>query len=308
MPLHPVARRLLEEASASDRPNSHLLPISEARENFEATFAALPVDEVWSVRDLVADTEAGAVPLRLYRPDDSPLLPLVVYVHGGGWQMGSIASHDGIARAIANASGAAVVSVEYRRPPEHAFPAAPEDCVAALRWVAENADALGLDAERIAVAGDSAGGNLSLAVSLLARERGEPDLRALGLLYPATTFDFEVGFDMEHEGRILFKDEVKWHKDAYFAEPGDAVSPLASPLEADLRGLPPTFVITAEYDPLHGQGELLVDRLESAGVSVDHLPFPGMIHGFAQFPMLFAEADTAVAQLGVFLRRHLGAL
>lgn len=307
MPLNPVAHQLLEDAAASDQPNSHLLPIAQARANFEATFAALPVGEIHDVRDLVAKTPQGDVPLRLYRPDASAVLPVVLYVHGGGWQMGSIASHDGIARAVANASGAAVVSVEYRRPPEHPFPAAPTDCASSLRWVVDHAAELGLNPSRIAVAGDSAGGNLSLSVALLARDHDGPDIAALGLFYPATTFDLEMGFDLEHEGRILFKDEVLWHKGAYFADPDDALSPLASPLHADLAGLPASIVVTAEYDPLHGQGELLVDALRDADVEVVHAPFPGMIHGFAQFPMLFDEATTAIDQVGAFLRERLGA-
>lgn len=308
MPLHPVAERLLAEAAASDQPNSHLLPIEEARANFESVFGSLPVEDVASVRDLTATTPLGDIPVRLYKPAEagSPL-PLVLYIHGGGWQMGSLDSHDGISRAIANASGYAVLSVDYRRPPEHKFPAAPDDCFAALRWAVDRASELGVDPALVALAGDSAGGNLAAAVALRARDEQGPTLVCQALIYPATTFDLDAGFDMDYEGFMLFRDEIQWHKDAYFASEWEALLEHASPLNADLQGLPPTLVVTAEYDPIAVAGTAFVEKLISQGVKTDHRAYAGMIHGFIQFPGLFEDASVAVADVATFLRAHLGA-
>lgn len=306
MPMHPVARQLMDDAAASDQPNCHLLPLDVARANFEANFAALPVDEVHEVLDLTAQTPDIRIPLRIYRPSDDDVLPLVLYIHGGGWQMGSLTSHDGICRALANSSGAAVVSVGYRRPPESRFPAAPLDCFAALLWIVEHAGRLGVDPQRIALAGDSAGGNLAAAVALLSRNGEGPKIACQTLIYPATTFDLDLGFDMEFEGVVLMRDEVEWHRRAYFDDPADAESPLASPLGTNLHGLPPALVITAEYDPLHRQGELFHEALVAAGVDSTLRRFEGMIHGFVQFPVLFEDADVAVAEVGQFIAKHLG--
>lgn len=305
MPLHPVAQQLLDDAASSDRPNSHLLPVETARANFEEMFAGLPVEDVMSVEDFVVPSDGEGLPVRMYKPAVDGSSPLVVYLHGGGWQMGSIDSHDGLCRAIANESGCAVLSVGYRRPPEFKFPVAPHDCYAALTWAVVNAHQLGIDPSRIAVAGDSAGGNLAAAVSLLARDDNGPALVCQVLVYPATTFDLDRGFDLDLEGFVLFRDEVQWHKDAYFARPGDAECDYASPLDADLAGLPPALVITAEYDPLAAAGEALVDRLSTQGVATEHRRYGGMIHGFVQFPQLFDEAVEAVSDIALYLRRHL---
>jgi acetyl esterase len=198
-----------------------------------------------------------------------------------------------------------VLSVEYRRPPEAKFPTAPHDCYAALVWAADHAHRLAIDSTRIAVVGDSAGGNLSAAVSLLAKDDGGPELVCQVLIYPATTFDLDRGFDVELEGYVLFRDEVQWHKDAYFSRPEDAESDYASPLDADLAGLPATFVLTAEYDPLAKAGVALVERLRAQNVPTEHRQYDGMIHGFVQFPDLFDDATVAIGDIGAFLRRYL---
>jgi acetyl esterase len=168
-----------------------------------------------------------------------------------------------------------------------------------------HAGSLGIDPRRVALAGDSAGGNLAAAVALRARDRGGPVLAGQLLLYPATTFDLELGFDPEFEGMVLFRDELQWHKNAYFTGADDASSPEAAPLHADLAGLPPTLVITAEYDPIRPQGELFAAGLADAGVAVRHRCYPGMVHGFAQFPTLFDEAGEAVEEAAAFLRGRL---
>jgi acetyl esterase len=275
--------------------------VEEARRNFEAIFsdgAAEPVDKI---SDHAIGVETDAIRARLYAPAEGQL-PVVVYLHGGGWQMGSLESHDRICRSLANASGSAVFAVEYRRPPEHPFPVAPNDCFAGLQWIAEHGAQFGLDTTRLAIAGDSAGGNLAAAATLIARERCGPGLLGQVLFYPATTMDIEVGFDLKYEGNVLYRDECLWHQDAYLKADGDAEHPLASPLNADLQGLPPALVITAGYDPLHRQGELYAARLAQAGVAVSHVPFPAMIHGFAQLPELFDDASQAIRLAADHLR------
>lgn len=306
MPLHPIAKQLLDDAAASDRPNAHLLPVEQARANFEATFGAVPAPDVHEVFDVALDVDDGSVLVRVYKPTPLPGLPAVVYFHGGGWQMGSIDSHDGICRALAIETGAAVVSVGYRRPPEHKFPVAPRDCFAALRWLAATGAELGIDTTRIALAGDSAGGNLAAAVALLSRDEGGPRIACQALIYPATTFDLAIGFDMDFEGYVLFRDELQWHKNAYLARERDAESPYASPLNAALHDLPPTVILTAEYDPLHRQGELFAATLRSAGVPTELRQYDGMIHGFAQLPHVFDDADHALKYLADFVGFHLG--
>lgn len=307
MPMHPTARKMMDDAASSDEPNCHLLPLELARANFEANFATLPVDEIEEVLDLVAHGPDVEIPLRLYRPHEGRNLPVIVFIHGGGWQMGSIDSHDGICRALANGTEAAVFSVGYRRPPESTFPTAPLDCFAALSWIVENADELGVDPRRLALAGDSAGGNLAAAVALLSRDDEGLVISCQALIYPATTFDLDLGFDMEFEGIVLEHDEILWHRNAYFEDDSDIESPLASPLGADLRDMPSTLVITAEYDPLHRQGELFHDALLAAGVDSTWRRFDGMIHGFAQFPIQFEDADEAIAEVSRYITKHLGA-
>lgn len=301
--LDPKAAEILEGALASERPNAHLLPVEEARVNFDGDFAELgPGEEVDAVEDLVIPVDGATIPARLYRPSGD-VLPGVLYMHGGGWLLGSVESHDATARALANAASATVLSIGYRRGPEDRFPTAVEDAYAALLWMRDNGERLGVDAEALAVAGDSAGGNLATVVAMLARDRGGPALRFQVLAYPVTTTDLEVGFDDDFEGYFLYRDELQWHQDNYLASPADRSDPLVSPLEdADLEGLPPALVITAECDPLHEQGELYAVALAGAGVEVFHRGYPGMVHGFFQMPGVFAQGREAVDLAGESLR------
>jgi acetyl esterase/lipase len=287
----------------------HLLPVEEARRVFDAECAALgPGEDVASVVDVAIEVAGGVrVPARVYRPLPGTL-PVVVYFHGGGWVLGSIDSHDVACRALANASGAVVVSVGYRRGPEHRFPTAVEDAYAATRWVVDRASSLDVDASRLAVAGDSAGGNLATAVALLARDRGAPSIAFQLLVYPVTTTDLAAGFDIAYEGVFLYRDEMQWHQDNYLASPRDRHDPLVSPLDAaDLRGLPPALVITAGCDPLHAQGELYARALADAGVAVEHVEYPGMVHGFFQLPGVLDDGRAAVERAGAALREGLAA-
>lgn len=303
-----VAAEMLQASRESSRPNAHLLPVEEARKNFDSDFAAVgPGEEVAEVFDVTIPVSEGSVTARVLRPGIERPLPGIVYFHGGGWLLGSIESHDVVTRALANASGAVVLNVAYRRGPESRFPTAVADAYSALSWLASNAGDVGVDAELLAVAGDSAGGNLAVAVAILARERGGPDLRFQLLAYPVTTTDLDLGFDPDFEGYFLYRDEMQWHQDNYLAEREQRTDALVSPLEhADLRGLPPAMVLTAGCDPLHRQGELFADALIAAGVATEHLAYPGVVHGFFQLPGIFPEGRDAIDKAGAALRDHFG--
>jgi acetyl esterase len=305
--LAPAAAEILASSVASDRPNAHLLPVEEARRNFDADFAAVgPGEDVAEVREHRVTVDGGEIAVREFRPVPGTL-PAVVYFHGGGWLLGSLDSHQSVCRALANASGAAVFTVDYRRGPESRFPVAPEDCYAATAWVRREASALEVDPDRIAVAGDSAGGNLATVVALLARDRGGPRLTAQVLAYPVTTTDLDRGFDLDYEGFFLYRDEMQWHQDNYLSSPRERTDSLVSPLEhADLAGLPPALVLTAQCDPLHAQGEMYAAALERAGVPVEYRQYAGMVHGFFQLPTVFDEGADAIRLAAGALRRSFG--
>lgn len=297
MPIDPIAQKMLDDAKASGRPNAHLLPVPTARENFENTFAALAKPDVHRVIDVTVGTRDGAgIPGRLYLPTDATDLPLTVYYHGGGWLLGSIDSHDVATRLLANASGSAVLSVGYRRGPESRFPTAVNDAVDALAWA--RSEALGIDGTRLAVAGDSAGGNLAAAVALHARDTGEPALRHQLLVYPVTTTDLDRGMDPAYDGVMLERDELQWHQDNYLPGPDTGTDPRVNVLDADLTGLPDTTIILAECDPIRPQGELYERALRAAGVTVQSHLTPGMVHGFFGLDEVFPTATGAMAFAG----------
>jgi acetyl esterase/lipase len=307
VPLDPLARKLLDEVAASGRPNAHLLPVAEARANFEALFAGLgPGESVEAVADHAIPFAGAAIRARSYRPAGAgPGAPLVVYFHGGGWLLGSIESHDRICRSLANASGAIVLNVGYRVAPEARFPAAADDALAATRWAHANAALLGADADRLAVAGDSAGGNLAAVVCHDLRDAGESIVRFQLLVYPVTTADLTIGWDMAYEGYFLYRDELLWHQEHYLTSPADARSPRVSPLLGDATGLPPAAIQAAECDPLHSQAERYRDLLAAAGVPVAFRSYPGMIHGYFGLESVFAVAGEAMTDAGSALREAL---
>jgi acetyl esterase len=306
MPLHPVAAQMLADSAASARPNAHLLPVPEARANFESDLGGLTKPDIAVTRDVTIEVRDSTVRGRLYRPAAEGTLPLVVYYHGGGWLLGSIDSHDVTTRLLARASGCAVLSVDYRRGPEHRFPTAVEDAVDAVRWAADHADELGVDATRLALAGDSAGGNLAAVAAIALRDEGGPRVVLQVLVYPVTTCDLSRGFDMTYEGHILYRDEMLWHQENYLRIPEDAQDPRVAPLLADLHGLPPAVVVLPECDPLRPQGVLFVDALRSAGVHVDVFEAATLVHGFFGLDEVFPEAAQAMAFVGSRLADSLG--
>jgi acetyl esterase len=309
MPLDPDAQTLLEMVRAANRPAFETIGAAEARLLFNAGRKVLAPDPmpVAETRDLAIPGPGGPIPARLYRATATGNLPVLVFFHGGGWVVGDIESHDTGCRHLANRAECAVVSVDYRLAPEHKFPAAVEDCLAATAWVAGNAAALGIDAGRLAVGGDSAGGNLAAVVSLLARGHGTPRIGHQLLIYPAT--DAAMRHDSMArfaEGYVLTRATMRWFYEQYLSAPADAADWQASPLAApDLSGLPPAFVLTAGYDPLCDEGDAYAARLAEAGVAVTHRRFAGQVHGFALNGKIIRAAETALDEAAAALRAAL---
>jgi acetyl esterase len=233
---------------------------------------------------------------------------LLVYFHDGGWVFGNLDVHDPVCRALTNAAGSITVAVDYRLAPEHKYPAAPEDCYAATRWVAENADSFNGDPTRIAVGGDSAGGNLAAVVTLMARDRGGPNLAYQLMVYPITNYSFDTpSYHENAEGYSLTKDDMVWFWEHYLPSKDEGKRPYASPLQAhDLSNLPPAIVITAEYDPLRDEGEMYADRLQEAGNKVTVKRYHGMIHGFFGMGAMIDQGKLVVNDVATALRSAFG--
>jgi acetyl esterase len=310
--LHPQARALLDFIEQRGIPPTHTLKVAEARSFYrERRFATQPQSpEVGEVRDLQANGPNGTIPLRLYRPLDgksSVDTPVLVYFHGGGFVIGDLETHDTLCRELSNLSSCAVVAVDYRLGPEHRFPAAVTDCAAATRWVAAHALELKLDASRLAVGGDSAGGNLAAVVSIDARERGDLSIAFQLLIYPATDIRAGSASHIENgQGYLLTRDTIAYFTGHYIADKAHyddwRVSPL---LHADLSNLPPALILTAGFDPLRDEGAEYARRLTAAGSRATYVHFSRQIHGFITMGKVIDEANTAVALCAAELRRVL---
>lgn len=307
--LHPDARTLLDLMEAKGIPPVHVLSPADARAAYrERRFFTQPdAPPVAQVRALQADGPHGPVPLRLYRPlgsSDTQRLPALVYLHGGGWVIGDLDTHDVLCRELANHAGTAVVAVDYRLAPEHRFPAAYDDTLAALRWVQREAAALGIDAARLAIGGDSAGGNLAAAAAIAARDAGGPALAFQLLIYPAT--DQRQGapsHTANAQGYLLTRDSLLYYRSHYLPQADDHADWRASPLlHADLSRLPPALVLTAGYDPLRDEGLAYAQRLTEAGTRSTLLCFERQIHGFITMGRVIAEANDAVRLCAAALR------
>jgi acetyl esterase len=305
MPLDPEAKVLLDQLAAVGGPPITEQTVEQARLLMDS-LAALNADPepVQQTDELTIPGPAGDIPARTYRPGDG-LLPVVVYFHGGGWVIGSLDSHDATCRALANRSGAVVVSVDYRLAPEHRFPAAADDAYAATAWVAAQAAELNVDAGRLAVAGDSAGGNLAAVVAQMARDRKGPAIAFQVLVYPVTDCEFTtVSYRENADGYLLTRDAMQWFWNHYCGE-GERTNAYASPLRGDARGLPRALVVTAEFDPLRDEGEAYGRRLAEAGVAVDCRRYDGMIHGFFGMTRILGQAKQAVDDVGAVLKTTL---
>lgn len=310
MPLDPQASAFLELITAQPIVPPEQRTVAAARAALRLLFApegqAAPA--VGAVRDLVIPGGAGQpMAARLYQADFADSRPMLLYLHGGGWIAGDLHAYDSLCRELALASHCIVVAVEYRLAPEHKFPAAPLDCLAALRWVAAHAGDLGGDPRRLAIGGDSAGGNLAAAVTQLARDAGDPALAFQLLVYPVTNHAFDTSSYREFaEGYLLTRAGMEWHWELYLPSAADGESPLASPLRAaSLAGLPPALVITPEYDPLRDEGEAYAQRLREAGVEVDLRRYAGSLHAFFSLGRYFDQGRRAVAEAGAALQRAL---
>jgi acetyl esterase len=305
MPLDPDAQTLLDMVRLANRPAFETVSPAEARRLYAAGRPVLAPEPmpVAEIRDLTMPGPDCPLPLRLYRPVAGRTLPLLVFFHGGGWVVGSLETHDTVCRHLAVRAECAVVSVEYRMGPEHRFPAAVEDCVAATEWAADNAAALGIDPGRIAVGGDSAGGNLAAVVALIARDRSRPRLSYQLLIYPATDAGMEHPSVARYaEGHLLTRATMRWFYDQYLRGPEDVADWRVSPLRApDLADVAPAFVLTAGYDPLCDEGDAYARRLEAAGVAVRHRRIDGQIHGFIGNGKIIRAAGPALDQAAAAL-------
>lgn len=304
--LHPQVLAIRERIRRDKVPHLTTLTIQQAR---AADLAAVVAEAgngepVADVTETTIPGPAAGLRLRVYRPAGTGPWPVLVYFFGGGWSLGTLDTCDGVCRMIANAAGCVTVATGYRLAPEHKFPAAVEDCHAGARWVAEHAAELGADATRLAVGGDSSGGNLAAAVTLRARDLGGPAIAHQLLVYPNT--DHQAGTPSMRE----FADEyffnpasVRWYWGMYLAAPEDGANPLASPLRADdLSGLPPATVITAGYDPLRDEAELYARRLQAAGVPAEIIRYGAMMHGFFTMVGVLDTAREAVLEAAGRLR------
>jgi acetyl esterase len=306
MPLDPQAQALVDElAKLNLKPIEDSTP-EEARESMRSRTAGLgPFADVAAVTEHRVPVAGGEIPVRLYSPGGAGPHPVLVFYHGGGWVIGDLYTHDGLCRTLTNAAGCVVASVDYRLAPESKYPVAAEDSYAALGWIVANAAQLGVDPRRVAVGGDSAGGNLSAVVALMARDRKGPALVCQALIYPVTNHDLDTpSYHENATGYVLTREAMRWFWRHYLAREEQGKEPLASPLLApSLAGLPPALVITAECDPLRDEGEAYAARLRDAGVPVTLTRYNGMFHGFLRMTRFLDKARAAVDEVAGTLRK-----
>lgn len=299
MPLDPQFRKITE--MFAQMPTLGELPLAALRGAPEPNPDATAVD---AVHDQTIRGPGGELPLRIYRSGDGDRLPLLLFMHGGGFVLGNLDTHDDLARDLTVAIGSVTVSVAYRLAPEHPYPAATDDCLAALQWVAAHAEDLGADPERLVVIGDSAGGNLAAVTALRARDAGGPPVAAQVLIYP--TADLTAPMLPAPDGNfyILSPETRKFFNESYLSDLTQATLPYVSPgLAENLADLPPTLMITAEYDPLCAQGKALAARYREAGVDIAETCYEGAIHGFMTFPVPLRE--RAVEEISNWLAETL---
>lgn len=304
MPPDPCFATLLEDPRNELRPLPlHML--EDLRRGNRKFLRQAPTPPIHAIAEFSVAGPGGEIAVRAYRPSDDANLPGTLFCHGGGFVVGDLDTHDALCRSLALSSGCAVFSVNYRLAPETRFPGPIHDCQAVLAWLDANAVKLGIDPSRLAACGDSAGANLVVAAALLARDGG-PRLRHLALIYPIT--DAACDTASMHEfasGFVLTRRAMQWFWSLYLENLADASNPLASILRADLRGLPTTTILTAEFDPLRDEGEAFASKLRAAAVPVEARRFDGMIHGFLGMPQLTSMAVSAIDQLAANLRAAL---
>jgi acetyl esterase len=308
--LDPDAAAVFKAFQEAGRPPYETVSPAEARELYlKGRFVSNPEPpELASVEPLTIPSPAGSIPARIYTPTRlrklNGLAPGLVFFHGGGWVIGDLDSHDVVCRKLADEGELMVVSVDYRLAPEHKFPAAVDDAIASTKWIADNSRQLGIDASRLMVGGDSAGGNLAAVVAISARDGNGPDIAGQVLIYPALDFAMTHPSHREPETSILLTHSViLWFRDHYLSGAANVGDWRASPARAKtLIGLPPAYVLTAGADPLRDEGDEYARRLQEAGVAVTHRTFPGQFHGFFTMGKLLQQANVAAAEIGVWLK------
>lgn len=300
MPLDPVLKAFLDQVAAMGGPKTWDMQPGEAREAFAGLMQlAGPKDiPIGKVTNIAIPAAHGEIAARSYAPvaASSEPLPTLVFFHGGGWVIGNIDTHDGLCRMIANASGCRVISVEYRLSPESKFPGPVEDAMAAIEWIEKNAAQLGVDANRLAVGGDSAGGDLAAVVAQTAKAKGAPKIAYQMLLFPVTQIGEETRSLREYaENYFLERRTLDWFYAHYLPADADTKDPRISPLEAkDVSGLPPAYIMLAGYDPLHDEGFAYAEKLRIAGVSVTVADYPDMVHDFIYLQAVLPQAAEAL--------------
>jgi acetyl esterase len=308
MPIDPQIQTLL--TLRASLPPFHTLSVADARAQFSArNVPGMRADEVAKIENRDMQGPGGSLGLRVYTPKGDGPFPLMVYFHGSGFVVCSLDTHDFMCRNLCAGTGCVVVSVDYRLAPEHKFPAAVDDCLAATLWAQANASALRADPGRVLLAGDSAGGNLAAVTALRIRDEGGPKLLAQLLIYPVTDHWTAGAVSMEEnaEGYGLGKAGMIWFWNHYLSDASEAAHPHVSPLRAnDLSRLPPALVLTAQYDPLRDEGEAYAEKLRAAGVEVSMKRWDGMNHGFFNLPGLVGKADQAVDETCAWVRGVLG--
>jgi acetyl esterase len=308
MPLDPQAQMFCDAVNSLPKVEASDETLAAARANFGAMVVAgagTPPEMA-----SITDHDADGVPVRVYRPTDARDLPMVVYLHGGGWTIGTAKEFDPVAQHLAHVAEAVVVSVDYRLAPEYPFPAPLDDCWQALRYCAKQGDLFGGDPSRLAILGESAGGNLAAVCAIHARDAGGPQLALQVLVYPVTDCNFKTESMIDNaDGYLLETERMRWFFDCYLRSGGDPADWRVSPLRArDLSGVAPALVLTAEYDPLRDEGEAYARRLQDAGVAVTKHRYDGAIHMFFAMPGLFDAGRDAMERVGTALRRAFGTL
>ena len=313
MPLDAGAKRVLDLIKEIGRPPLHTLTPVEAREAMTKSRPVLQPEpaEVAEVENLTCPGPAGPIPLRRYRgigTDPAAALPCLLFLHGGGWVIGDLESHDQLCRSLANHAGCCIVAVDYRLAPEHPFPAAVEDSAAAMRFVAANAAALRIDGARIAVGGDSAGGNLAAVLALMGRDGAIPAPGFQLLLYPATDMaGSRAAYQRFTEDYVLTANAMRWFIDHYTPDAAHRLDWRASPLRATtLAGVAPAFVMTCGHDPLVDEGSAYAVRLEEDGVAMSHLHIADQMHAYLTMGKFIPTADLTLRQSAAALRHHWG--
>jgi acetyl esterase len=285
-------------------------PLPELRQQLRTMVTLMdePAPPLTRVEDIRISGPAGEIPARLYAATaERAPQPSVAYFHGGGWVQGDLETHHGLCARLAKHAGVVVVAVDYRLAPEHKFPAAVDDCLAAYRWLRTRGRDVGADPARVAVAGDSAGGNLSAVVSQLAGSGGTPVPTCQALIYPAVDFSLETDSHRDlADGHVIPRDRILWYSEQYLRGEADKMDVRASPLRApSLAGQPPTLIVTAGFDPLRDEGQAYGERLREAGVDVVQREYPGQIHAFVSLTRAIPQGMACTLEVAAYLRQRL---